>query len=83
MNSWTVFFMFKPYTTIHTTILVSNETIEQSEAIKLAALKIKEEMNIDVYEFAEKLGKNDNFGDGWIAVEENGEATDVELEVIK
>ncbi|ALA07279.1 hypothetical protein SECTIM467_155 [Brevibacillus phage SecTim467] len=81
-NSWTVFFMLKPYTTLHTTVLTSSVNIDENIIIKLAKEKIEEEIGLDVFELAEKLGKNENFGTGWIAVEDNQEATEKEIEAI-
>lgn len=78
-NSWTVFFMYKPFTSIHTTLLTKSDDVEHDILIKLAVEKIKEQTGIDVYELRNKLGENDNFGTGWLMVEDNAGATDEEL----
>jgi hypothetical protein len=78
INSWTVFFMFRPYTTIHTTVLTDSNDVEESVLIELAKRKIKLELGIDVDEVASRLGENNNFGSGWITVEDNLEATEQE-----
>ena len=82
-SSWTVFFMLKPYTTINTTILIDKDDPEEELLIKLAKSKVQTELGIDIDKVAERLGKNDNFGEGWISVEMNDyEATEEELKVL-
>lgn len=84
LNSWTVFFMFKPFTTIHTTFITEEEfNYKDERLVEIARQKIIDEMNIDVYGLAEKLGKNDNFGSGWISVEDNQDASERELKILK
>lgn len=83
-TSWTVFFMFKPYTTIHTTLLTKESDVPENTLIELAKQKITEEIGVDINEIERKLGVNDNFGKGWIIVEMNDfSATAKELEVLK
>lgn len=82
--SWTVFFMFKPLTTIHTTLLTDRDDVEEETLIQLAKEKINTEAGLTVDDLAERIGKNNNFGKGWITVEMNDtSATDLELEVLK
>lgn len=83
INSWTVFFLFKPFTSIHTTLLTKSDSADEEVLIKLAYDKIKAETGVDVYAIHNKIGGNDNFGTGWIIVEDNLEATKEEVENIK
>ncbi len=84
MNSWTVFFMFKSFTTIHTTFITEEEfNYKDERLVEIARQKIIDEIGLDVYELVEKLGKNDNYGSGWISVESNEEATELEIEILK
>ncbi len=39
--SWTVFFLLKPLTTVHTTLLTNKEDVEEETIIKLAKAKIQ------------------------------------------
>lgn len=84
MNSYTIFFLFKPFTSIHTTILTKDNDYDENDPrlIKLGYHKILQETGIDVYELYSKIGGNDNFGKGWIIVEDNLEATEEELQNI-
>lgn len=82
-TSWTVFFLFKPLTTINTTLLTEEDDLDDAEIIDLAKVKIYQETKIRVDKLAEQLGVNDNFGEGWIIVEQNDtSATEKELEVL-
>jgi hypothetical protein len=82
-TSWTVFFMFKPLTTIHTTILTESDDLDDGILIDIAKVKIKTELGINIDNLVKRLGENDNFGGGWIAVEQNdNSATEKELEVL-
>lgn len=81
--SWTVFFMFKPLTTIHTTILTEDDDLAEEILINIAKAKVLTEMGINIDDLVKRLGENGNFGSGWIAVEQNDTgATDKELEVL-
>lgn len=82
-SSWTVFFFLRPLTTIHTTILTDLEDVEENILISLAKSKIQTELGLDIDLVAERLGKNENFGTGWIALEQNDiTPTEYELEVL-
>jgi len=82
-TSWTVFFMLKPLTTIHTTILTKRDDLEKEELISLAKAKIQTELGINIEKAAERLDVNDNYGEGWVIVEQNDtSATEKELEVL-
>lgn len=82
--SWTVFFLFKPLTSINTTILTAHDDVDEERIVHLAKEKIKDELNISIDALAASLGINDNFGEGWIIVEMNDTSpTDKELEVLK
>jgi hypothetical protein len=82
-SSWTVFFMLKPLTTVHTTILTDNDGVEDTVLISIAKAKIQTELGIDIDLVAKRLGVNDNYGGGWIMVEQNDfEATEKELELL-
>jgi hypothetical protein len=83
-SSWTVFFMFKPLTTIYTTILTEEDDVDDEVLISLAKQKIINESGIDIDDLAEVMGRNDNFGEDWVNVEQNDiEATEEELAVLK
>ncbi|KJR69293.1 hypothetical protein [Bacillus velezensis] len=83
VDSWTVFFLLKPLTTIHTTLLTTNDGVEEEDIIKLAKAKIQTELGLDIDQVSKRLGTNDNFGEGWIIVEQNdNSATDKELELL-
>jgi hypothetical protein len=85
ISSWTVFFLFEPITTVYTTILTERDDVPDGEIVMLAAMKIKDELGIDVYALVEKLGRNRMTDSGnWIIVEHNDtSATDQELAVLK
>ncbi|AMB18797.1 hypothetical protein BH780_gp214 [Bacillus phage Eldridge] len=85
ISSWTVFFLFEPITTVYTTLLTERDDVPDEELIMLAAMKLEEELDIDVYALAEKLGKNRMTDSGdWIVIEHNDtSATDQELAVLK
>lgn len=84
VSSWTVFFLFQPLTTVHTTILTKRDDVEETELISLAKEKINQELGINIDELAEKIGVNDNFQDNWIIVEFNdSSATPKEIENLK
>ncbi|MEC0390536.1 hypothetical protein [Bacillus subtilis] len=81
--SWTVFFLLKPLTTVHTTLLTNKEDVEEETIIKLAKAKIQTELGLDIDQVGKRLGTNDNFGEGWVIVEQNdNSATDKELELL-
>lgn len=83
INSWTVFFMYKPHTTIYTTLLIVDDLdLTEEEIINLAKIKIATETGIDLDKLREKLGDNKIFGQDWINVEDNMTATEEELEVL-
>lgn len=83
VTSWTVFFMLKPLTTINTTILTEENDVEDEILISIAKAKVQTELGIDIDSVAKRLGTNDNYGNGWIAVEMNDtEATNKELELL-
>jgi hypothetical protein len=82
LNSWTIFFMFKSFTTLYTTVLTKGNEYNEEFLIQLAKEKIIKEIGIDPYNLADILGKNDNFGKGWILVEDNLSATEEELKNI-
>lgn len=82
-TSWTVFFLFRPFTTIHTTILADKDLVDDSELIEIAKAKIQTELGINIDKTAKRLGVNENFGEGWILVEQNDSvATEEELKVL-
>lgn len=84
VTSWTVFFMFKPFTTIHTTLLTEEDDVSDETLIQFAKEKIQNEIGVNIDKIAERIGVNDNFGNGWITVEMNDtSATEKELEVLK
>jgi hypothetical protein len=83
-TSWTVFFMLRPLTTIHTTLLTEEDDLKDEILINLAKDKINRETGISIDKLAYQLGKNDNFGEGWITVEQNDtSASEKELEVLE
>ena len=86
ISSWTVFFLFEPMTTVYTTVLTERDDVPDEELIDLAANKLKEELGVDVFAVAKRIGINRSTADSgdWIIVEHNDtSATDQELEVLK